>query len=650
MNREASAHDKQVRTGPAVISYATIDRSKALSICQEIERRGERCWIACRDVALGENYQEEIVRAIREAQALVLVFSEAANQSDEIKKELSLASRYHVPVFALRIADVEPNDAFAYELSTRQWIDAFEGWDRSIDTLVGKLDQVSAGEARDRATPTKRAVRRGFGRWSRWRLPLAALALIAILTTAAALLWNPFRTKEPLTVQIAGFQALAGVPAETPVAFQQELRAAFGDRNAVAIKDKNATFKLDGSIRNMGDNVQYSVQLIDSRTGEMIWSAVRKVDPASGSVAPRQVASGVASIVRCGLGDSMDYSGGLPTRTLSLYLLHCRYDYWGGAGRPERRIDVIKQVVQQTPNFSKGWSKLAVDAGSAAQDAAPDKKSQFIAMGDHAVRRALKLDPRNGEAYMAWASLQPPTAWAERERLHRKSVEVRESDCGCEHEQFGLFLLSVGRPSEAVSEFRRARDMQPNSFYVLSGLAHAYYGQGDILSGDRMVANLVAFWGGTLIAKEALLFQAIITNRWDKTGELARSLISDPAISNPADAPLVEGFAAVAANDPRRIAAARTALAALNDDWWSDYQTILLTKMGAHEEALAVAKTRLASGDVGLLLEPTLAPLRKYPAWEAMVRSTGLVDYWRKSKKPPEFCKAADAPPLCKTI
>ena len=107
------------------ISYATADRKQALSVCKAIERRGTACWISMRDVEPGENYQEAIVHSIRNARAVVLVFSQAANSSDEIKKELSLASRYHVPVMALRIEDVEPSDAFAYELSTRQWIDAF---------------------------------------------------------------------------------------------------------------------------------------------------------------------------------------------------------------------------------------------------------------------------------------------------------------------------------------------------------------------------------------------------------------------------------------------------------------------------------------------------------------------------------------------
>ena len=74
---------------------------------------------------------------------MVLVFSDAANNSDEIKKELSLASRYRVPVLALRIEDVEPSDAFAYELSTRQWIDAFAGWDKSLDALARKIGQIS---------------------------------------------------------------------------------------------------------------------------------------------------------------------------------------------------------------------------------------------------------------------------------------------------------------------------------------------------------------------------------------------------------------------------------------------------------------------------------------------------------------------------
>ncbi|HLA72684.1 MAG TPA: toll/interleukin-1 receptor domain-containing protein, partial [Steroidobacteraceae bacterium] len=122
MNEQVSAIGGEDRVPPPVfISYATADRTEALKVCKAIELRGTKCWISMRDVPPGANYQEAIVQSLRTARAVALVFSDAANTSDEIKKELSLASRYHVPVIALRLKDVEPSDAFAYELSTRQW-------------------------------------------------------------------------------------------------------------------------------------------------------------------------------------------------------------------------------------------------------------------------------------------------------------------------------------------------------------------------------------------------------------------------------------------------------------------------------------------------------------------------------------------------
>ena len=131
---------------PVFVSYATADRKRGAGGMQGDRERGTLLDIHPRRRA-GENYQEAIVQSIRNARAVVLVFSAAANNSDEIKKELSLASRYRVPVMALRIEDVEPSDAFAYELSTRQWIDAFEGWDRSIDALVGRIGQLPGAAA-----------------------------------------------------------------------------------------------------------------------------------------------------------------------------------------------------------------------------------------------------------------------------------------------------------------------------------------------------------------------------------------------------------------------------------------------------------------------------------------------------------------------
>jgi len=86
-------------SAPIFISYSSLDREIAETICQALEARGHDCWIACRDVHPGENSREEIVKALRSAQMMLLVFTSNANNSDEIKKELVLAGRITSPSF-----------------------------------------------------------------------------------------------------------------------------------------------------------------------------------------------------------------------------------------------------------------------------------------------------------------------------------------------------------------------------------------------------------------------------------------------------------------------------------------------------------------------------------------------------------------------
>jgi cell division septation protein DedD len=129
---------------PIFISYASIDQDVAETICDALQARGHPCWIACRDIGPGENFQEAIVRAIRSARVMLLIFTSNANNSDEIKKEVVLAGRHRVTVLPVRVEDVVPNDAFAYEFATRQWIDLFKDWEREIDRLGAQIDTIVA--------------------------------------------------------------------------------------------------------------------------------------------------------------------------------------------------------------------------------------------------------------------------------------------------------------------------------------------------------------------------------------------------------------------------------------------------------------------------------------------------------------------------
>ncbi len=137
----------------------------AETICTALESRGQSCWFGARDIHPGENFQESIVRAIRAAKVMVFVFSANSNNSDEVKKEIVLASQHKLFVIPVRVEDVTPNEAFAYEFATRQWIDLFSDWETSLDQLCMQIDAITAmqtpgdGEAPAADAP-KRTTRR----------------------------------------------------------------------------------------------------------------------------------------------------------------------------------------------------------------------------------------------------------------------------------------------------------------------------------------------------------------------------------------------------------------------------------------------------------------------------------------------------------
>jgi len=192
---------------PVFISHSSADRDIAAKLCEALERRGLGCWLASRDIGPGENFQESIVKAIRSVRTMVLVFTDNANNSGEIKKELALASQNHLVVIPLRVEDVLPNDAFLYEFSTRQWIDAFDDWDAAIGNLADRIgaligEQRPASEdsltAPGRSPPTAVRLR---------RVQMISLAAsVAILVGAGFAYWilgNPSAPSTTSTPAVA---------------------------------------------------------------------------------------------------------------------------------------------------------------------------------------------------------------------------------------------------------------------------------------------------------------------------------------------------------------------------------------------------------------------------------------------------------------
>ena len=110
--------------GRVFISYASEDRDVADAVCAAIESRGMACWIAPRDITPGHDYAQALYDAIGECTALVLVFSEHANASPQVRREVERASRDGDPIFPFRIDDAVPAGGLEFLVGRVEWLAA----------------------------------------------------------------------------------------------------------------------------------------------------------------------------------------------------------------------------------------------------------------------------------------------------------------------------------------------------------------------------------------------------------------------------------------------------------------------------------------------------------------------------------------------
>jgi TPR repeat protein len=107
------------------ISYTSHDKPTADAICHALEAQGVRCWIAPRDIPLGQNYAETLINAINAAKLMVLVFSGNTNSSRHVRNEVERAFNRDIAVIPFRIEDTQATGALEYFLSMPHWLDAF---------------------------------------------------------------------------------------------------------------------------------------------------------------------------------------------------------------------------------------------------------------------------------------------------------------------------------------------------------------------------------------------------------------------------------------------------------------------------------------------------------------------------------------------
>ncbi|MBV8102784.1 MAG: tetratricopeptide repeat protein [Verrucomicrobia bacterium] len=134
--------DRHPSSALVFISYSSANRPIAEAACESLEKTGIRCWIAPRNVDPGVPYAGQIIQGLRESKAVVLLFSDEANRSANVLREIEFATNQRLPVLSLRLDGTVMSDDLAYYLRVVQWHDV-SGRNSDPERVADLSSQVS---------------------------------------------------------------------------------------------------------------------------------------------------------------------------------------------------------------------------------------------------------------------------------------------------------------------------------------------------------------------------------------------------------------------------------------------------------------------------------------------------------------------------
>jgi tetratricopeptide (TPR) repeat protein len=307
--------------------------------------------------------------------------------------------------------------------------------------------------------------------------------------------------------------------------------------------------------------------------------------------------------------------------------------------------------VAQAPQFSLGYSGLAVSSAQLLQFSSRDETSGLRADAQIAADRALALDPKNGEAYYALALLTPRRSLSEREALFRKGLAV-EPDEPTLNSTLAVLLADEGRLKQAVVLQRRAVMVDPLSPRKTAGLAQMLANAGQVSEARAIIDRATRLWPTSPGVWMARLY--ILANFGFETE--ARAMLDAPQAAPVGLEPeffyCVRAYLdAVTTKTPAaRANAKRILLSALASDKIGPTVAIeTLARIGELDEAFTLANRVLVlnrdpKADTEILFHPTTAQMRSDQRFRDLMERTGLFAYWSRRNDTPDFCTTEDAP------
>jgi TolB-like protein/Flp pilus assembly protein TadD len=409
---------------------------------------------------------------------------------------------------------------------------------------------------------------------------------------------------------------------------------------------------LEGSVRQSGDQVRITAQLIDTETGFHLWSETYDRKLQDIFAVQDEIAQAIVDKLKIQLApkeQELAQRDKAPTQNVEAYELYLQgRSIWKRRGEDnlKRAIDMYQAAIARDPAFARAHAALAsayvVLPGYTKER---DDEQKFMEMAEQSARQALALDPNIGEAHAVLAQINSEKGNlldAESGFFFAISLEPNEPT---PHHWYSILLSKVGRLDAALEQARRAYELDPTAPVLAFNLSGMYLQLGEDEQATRY----------SQLARELGLSSGVdgvgatIAMRRKDWAEAKRLLLQQGEIPDELKPQLGPFIDAVA--DPSKRPAMVKFLQSVDPKVAKQVDLIQpYLQLGQVDLVFKIMDESLDDDrlawinqwSVMHLWTPEARAMRKDPRFPALVQRLGLVDYWKQYGYPDGCVAGAD--------
>ena len=612
------------------ISYARSTQPQAELIDDALTSLGYSVW-RDRELPLHRRYPQVLEERLREARAVVVMWSKDALASDWVRSEAELARQEDklVQVSVDRSAPPMPfNQIQCGDLAG--WTGDLQApsWLKLVSSLSDLVPTTSPRGARVKVS----------------REPLLAVLPFDNLSGDADLLYFSDGVSEEILQTVAQSTGLKVIGRSSSFQFRGVDK---GARRVAA--ELNCSHLLDGSVRRSGPRVRISASLVECAGQTTIWTGRFDRDLSDVFALQDEIGAAVAVALKATFEPSLN-AGPIDPRAYDLYL-RARTQSPGREGT--FNVGLLREAVARAPKFAQAWAVLAYALASQARYAGDPEVFALQGEARQAAEQALVLDPAAGLAHAALGYLHAPCGeYAAWEASVDKALQAaphdpvvlyqaslarywvgrpREALAFIEHvieldplyaqgaNWRALMLDATGHDAEARAAYRAARDRWPEFEFLFLNASGFAARQGDWGWVDEMAADMRRLGIDTPLVRRAARAADLLLRRGPASrAEAVRALEGD--------------LAATGSLPPTSLVLAAD-LGAI-DDVYSAVERASFAhffRPGAHLPSREIS--------IHVLFSRQAAPLRADARFVTLCDKLGLADYWLSTGRWPDFAE-----------